>query len=190
MTSYPRIALRTQRAVQRDIRRLLEQLRRDAAVGLHLGCAGKKLPGMINCDKFDPAADLPLDAADLGRFGVGTVDLIECHHMIEHLSFGDAERAVAEWSRVLKGGGLLVISCPDLDRVMQLWVGRSGEGGDYVLKMIYGSQEHEGMFHRSGYNRRRLAALLARHGIAVEFAYTPYPDRPTPSLLVIGRRRA
>ena len=83
----------------------------------------------------------------------------------------------------------MIITCPNLDWVARRWVeSKDSSEGDYVLKMIFGSQEHEGMFHRSGYNEQRLAALLGAHGFESEFMYTPYPKRTTPSLLVIARK--
>jgi predicted SAM-dependent methyltransferase len=59
-------------------------------------------------------ADLKADAKDLSMFADGSVDYIESHHMIEHLSFADTESALTEWHRVLRQRGLLVISCPDI----------------------------------------------------------------------------
>jgi predicted SAM-dependent methyltransferase len=56
-----------------------------------------RLPLLINCDLFNPEADLKADATNLSMFDDGTVDLIESHHMIEHLSFKDADLALTEW---------------------------------------------------------------------------------------------
>jgi hypothetical protein len=33
-----------------------------------------------------------------------------------------------------------------------------------------------------------LEALLARHGLHCAVTYTPYPKRPTPSLLMVARK--
>jgi hypothetical protein len=112
------------------------------------------------------------------------------------LSFEDASRAIAEWARVLKRGGCLIVTCPDVTAVALLWiklafrnvVRRCAEERDYARKMLFGSQEHAGMFHRSGYDRQLLSQLLSQHGLNVEFAHTPYPRRSTPSLLVIARK--
>src|SRR3989338_6815966 len=116
--------------------------------------------------------------------------------MIEHLSFEEACRSFQEWGRVLRPGGYLILTCPDLTAVALHWVKLSvkhrfksyAAKRDYALKMIYGSQERSGMFHRSGYDRFQLETALARHGLAVEFSYPPYPPRSTPSLLIIARK--
>ncbi len=195
--SYPQTFLRRRSKVQRDIERLLPEIRGFAEFGLHLGAAGTRIPGLINCDLYDPGADRKVDATDLGSFADASVDLIEHHHMMEHLSFVQADRALSEWARVLKTGGFLVITCPDLVRVCWLYlknrgidlVKPRGEAIEYTIKMLVGSQEHEGMFHKSHYDARRMRALLPAHGFSVEFCY-PYPNRPTPSLLTVARRVA
>jgi predicted SAM-dependent methyltransferase len=182
--------------VQRDLDRLLAGMRRGVRLGLHLGAGGERIEGLVNCDAFDPRAERRVDARDLREFADGSVDWIENHHMLEHLSFADAERAVAEWARALRPGGVLVVTCPDLGALCRRWIRqvrwerfrRRPDRLAYTLRMFCGSQENEGMFHRSAYDRKRLEELLARHGIRTEFAYTPYPRRPTPSLLVIARR--
>lgn len=196
LMTFPSTILRRRKAVQADLDALLAQLREQAGLGLHLGAGGCKLPGMINCDLHDPRADRRIDAIDLATFEEASVDLIETHHMIEHLSFEEAEQAFAEWSRVLKPRGLLVMTCPDVTRVCLRWLfytllhrfSPCAEQRNYTLQMMVGSQQHAGMFHKSAYDARRLRCLLAKVGLTVEFSYTPYPNRRTPSLLTIARK--
>jgi len=160
-----------------------------AAVALNLGCGSKPIPGVINCDLHSDLADRRVDALDLSGFDAGSVDLVEHHHLLEHLSISDAQAGFAEWWRVLRPGGLLVITCPDLDAVARTWL-RAGHEARWteVIHFIYGSQEHPGMFHRSGYDRRRLVELLGRHGFEVVFWSSPFPRRATPSMVVVGRK--
>jgi predicted SAM-dependent methyltransferase len=187
---YPRTNLRSRAKVQEDIRALIHEIRGRSPVGLHLGCGFDRIDGMINCDKYSPVADRAIDATDLSEFGDGSVDLIEHHHMIEHLTIAEAEAAAREWARVLKPGGVIIITCPNLDWVVEKWKAATPEERwASVIHMIYGSQDREGMVHRSGYNEDRMRQLLGASGIDLEFAFTPYPERPTPSLLVIGRKR-
>jgi len=233
-----------------DIEKTLVQIRQTASLGLHLGAGTKKIPGLINCDLFDKTADRQIDSTDLGEFENCSVDLIETHHMIEHLSFDEADKAFKEWVRVLKKGGYLIITCPNMSGIafhwlkvtilcwfthiyelvgepgkklfssllikawyifrrdvlrhmpessttgaishqeasLPLWLRSCSEQHSYALKMIYGSQEHDGMFHKSGYDRFRVKQLLTRYSFTIEFFHTPYPLRSTPSLLVIARK--
>jgi len=190
MPSLPSTRLRRKRAIQRDLARFIEALRSEAKTAIHLGCGPDRIPGMINCDAFDDAADMKLGATDLSPFGDGTVDLIETHHMVEHLTSTEAERALKEWARVLRPGGWLVVTCPDLEGVAKKFLRADPERRwQSIAPMIYGSQEHAGMFHHSGYDATRLRQLLEEAGFDVRLTYTPYPARPTPSLLAIAQRR-
>jgi SAM-dependent methyltransferase len=176
--------------VQRDIERYIGWLRAQAKVGLHLGCGPDIIPGLINCDLFNPAADRAIGATDLSEFENRSIDYIETHHMIEHLSFSESEQAFAEWGRVMVPGGHLVVTCPDFSALIRKWIATGAERNwGSTIQMFYGSQEHEGMFHKSGYDGPHLDAILSRHGFETELYFTPYPRRPTPSLCLIARRR-
>lgn len=185
----PRKFLRFRRSVRHDLDRLLQGLRGRCRVKLHMGCGDKPIEGMVNCDLFSPQADVRVDSKNLGAFRDGSVDLIESHHMLEHLSFADAEAALSEWHRVLKPGGYLILTCPDLDKISKRWCRTPwGPKKKYMLQMLYGSQEHPGMFHRSGYNLDSLREILAERGFRLLYHFSSYPARPTPSLLTISLR--
>lgn len=194
---WPMTLFCSSRKQNRIIALKLKELRKQAKVGLHLGCGNNKLPGMINCDLIHPSADKHFDATDLSEFTDASVDLIESHHMIEHLTFQQADLALLEWSRVLKKGGRVIITCPDLTRVCILWLLYSlldifisqKEKLDYILRMISGPQNYEGMVHQSHYSKRHLIRLLPVYGLQVEFSCSGFPKRPTPSLLVVAGKR-
>ncbi|MEJ2685100.1 MAG: methyltransferase domain-containing protein [Candidatus Sulfobium sp.] len=193
---YPRTRLRLRRRVIADIDGFLADLRKDAGKGLHLGTGGSKLPGLINCDLYNPESDLKADATDLAMFDDGSIDLTESHHMIEHLLFRDTERALTEWYRVLRIGGLVIPTFPDISAISLKWMKYSlmfplfprPEKLEYMVKMFVGSQEHEGMYHKNAFDIRRMSRILSRYRFRVEFTYCPYPRRPTPSRLVIARK--
>ncbi|HSI71576.1 MAG TPA: methyltransferase domain-containing protein [Fimbriimonas sp.] len=187
--NFPSTFLRPKKAIQRDIERAILELRSRAKVGLHLGCGGDIIQGLINCDAFHPAAEMAVGATDLSQFADASVDHIETHHMIEHLSFEEARIAFLEWSRVLAPGAYLVVTCPDFESLIKRW--RSSSNADNwrnTIKMFYGSQEHEGMFHKSGYSAARLTRMFADAGLTTVFSFTPYPRRPTPSLCVVAQK--
>jgi predicted SAM-dependent methyltransferase len=168
----------------------IEQIRREAVLGLHLGCGENLTAGMVNADLYNPSADVKLDCLDLSAYPDASVDLIEHHHMIEHLSYAEAEQGLKEWARVLRLGGHLIITCPELELVLEKWLRSSpSEREGAVLKMIYGSQEGSGMFHCNGFDRTSLVSALERHGFKVEFWHAPFPERDTPSQLAIAVRR-
>lgn len=186
--SFPKTRLRRRKDVQAELRATVSQLRNRAGTKLHLGCGEDYIEGLVNIDLYAPRADVRTAVTDLSKFESGTVEYIEANHVIEHLTFEETESALAEWARVLAPGGWIVVSCPDLDRIVRRWKQRPAERKEW-LRMIYGSQEHPGMFHKSGYNAELLRALFARHGLSPEFTYTPFPARPTPSLCIFARKQ-
>jgi predicted SAM-dependent methyltransferase len=187
---YPRIAGRSRAQIVRDIGELLARLRRQGPT-LHLGCGGHPIPGVTNCDLYDPRADRRLDAVSMDGVPDASVWMVEHHHLIEHLATADLDRAIRQWVRVLQPGGLLVFTAPDLEAVVRAWL-RMPEARRWRrgIRMIYGSQEHTGMFHRTGLTPRRAGQLVARAGLVLEWAYRGYPARPTPSFIAISRKRA
>lgn len=175
----------------------LQEWRLASDIALHLGCGGHYIPGMVNADAFDGSVrDVALDALHLTAYANNSVALIENHHMLEHLNAEEGLLALAEWHRVLRPGGRLVITCPDLDRVARMWIRSSHQvrfrrPQSPVVAMIYGSQEHPGMYHKWGYNRHSLRETLEEIGFDVETQITPFPAyRPTPSMLTVAVKNA
>jgi len=87
--------------------------------GLDLGPGGDPItPSAIRVDLPDPystAGLLPVqlggDARKLRWFADATLDYVYSSHLLE--DFTDIESILAEWIRVLKPGGNLVLYCPD-----------------------------------------------------------------------------
>jgi predicted SAM-dependent methyltransferase len=193
---YPRTKFRLPKQVINAIDTLLLSLRKQANKGLHLGAGSTKIPDLINCDLYNADADVKADATNLEMFDDSSIDLIESNHMIEHLSFADTDLALSEWHRVLRNGGLLVLTFPDITSISIQWIKYSlayplfprPNRLDYIVKMLVGSQEHDGMFHKNAFDIQRMSRILSKHGFNIEFTYCRYPKRPTPSRLVIARK--
>lgn len=86
---------------------------------VHLGCGGNILPGWANLDVDGPEG---VTRFDLGRplpFASGSVDLIYTEHFIEHVRKEAAASLLQECARILKPGGILRISTPDLAKVVR-----------------------------------------------------------------------
>lgn len=126
---------------------------------LNLGCGGAGIEGFINIDhRLSRATNMLLDIKRL-PFRKSTVEVIEAHHVIEHISHVKVGIMLDEWWRVLKHDGKLIIECPNVDETMKEYLA----GNEYRIFNIYGLQRYKGDFHLFGYNAKRLKELLEKH---------------------------
>ncbi|MBI5439497.1 MAG: methyltransferase domain-containing protein [Nitrosomonadales bacterium] len=123
--------------------------------------------------------DVSGSMTDMSAVATGSVDAIYSSHNIEHLYPHEVPVALAEFRRVLRGEGFLVIACPDLQSVCALvaedkltetaW--DSPAGPIAPLDAIYGLRTAMGagnlfMAHRCGFTLKVLLGTLQAGGFA------------------------
>jgi SAM-dependent methyltransferase len=114
-------------------------------------------PVMVeHCRRAIPGAHFAVgDIADLGRFAGGALDAIVAgYNVIDVLDHDERNAALAEWARVLRPGGLLVVSSHNLayaDRIARPWDIVSRHPGVLARNVL--------RLPRRLRNHRRLAAL-------------------------------
>ena len=81
---------------------------------IHLGCGSNYLPGWINVDLDSPLADLHADLRGALPYDNASVDYIYNEHFLEHITHEEGINFLQECRRVLKPGGILRISTPNL----------------------------------------------------------------------------
>jgi predicted SAM-dependent methyltransferase len=95
---------------------------------LHIGCGGNVLPGWLNSDYYPRSPSiLYIDATEQFPFGDGIFDYIFSEHMIEHVPLTDGFSMLRECHRVLRKGGRIRISTPDLRFVVSLYTDEPSE---------------------------------------------------------------
>jgi SAM-dependent methyltransferase len=183
---------------------------------LDVGASSLKFSGWVSIDK-DPAGkpDVLLDVTRGLPYTAGSVDAINCAHMLDHLDYLTGVGVLAEFHRVLRPGGWLRVTVMDLDKILAAYesgqmdrfaycqpevygvVGaQSLKFGMFVFGALSGYAEYTG--HRMIYNYDGLRETLERVGFSdvcvVEvgddlgvFSVIPnqYPDH---SLDMIARR--
>lgn len=89
---------------------------------LHIGCGENILSGWLNSD-LSPHSDkvIPIDATDMFSLENDMFDYIFSEHMIEHISYSNGLAMLSESHRILKHGGKLRISTPDLQFLIDLY---------------------------------------------------------------------
>jgi predicted SAM-dependent methyltransferase len=149
---------------------------------LHVGCGPVALPQWINIDlKPSPAVDFRADV--LHGIPFRSVRHIYAEHFIEHLSYGDAVRFVAACRAALLDEGVLRLSTPSLQWVIQTsYVDSPGEGEDDRLRDCFSiNRAFRAWGHQFLYNLPALTALLQNAGFATVRSYT-YGESDTPGL--------
>jgi len=90
---------------------------------LHLGCFYKKIHGFTNVDiREDVNPDLIDDVFKLEKVENESVDLIYACHVLEHAKKQESKDAIKRWHEVLKKGGILRVSVPDLQSVCEHYI--------------------------------------------------------------------
>jgi predicted SAM-dependent methyltransferase len=156
---------------------------------LHVGC-GHRLPQRLHKHfhgpkwreirlDIDPAVnpDILCSITDMNPVVTASVDAVWSSHNLEHVYRHEVPKALDEFIRVLKPGGLLLLTVPDLQQVAQLVAADQLEQQAYVspsgpvtpLDMIFGhtpslARGHRFMAHKTGFTRQSLYKLLSEAG--------------------------
>jgi ubiquinone/menaquinone biosynthesis C-methylase UbiE len=113
------------------------------AVRLNLGSGDTRIPGFINVDLYNPAADLKADVSSL-PYANETVEEIVAYHVIEHINPAHLQGTLNEWYRILKPGGKLAIEMPDILELCRHFIDApmDGDFGKWrILNCIYGTTQ-------------------------------------------------
>ena len=98
---------------------------------MNLGSGPVHIPGWIGVDMIGMSADLTWDLRRGVPFPEGTVDGIFLEHVVEHFTFADTLRLLAECRRVLAPAGVIRLGVPDFGRYMESYAG----DGDFIEKL-------------------------------------------------------
>jgi len=130
---------------------------------------------------IDPAVnpDIVCSIIDMQPVATGSIDAVWSSHNLEHLYRHEVPIALGEFNRVLRPGGQVLLTLPDLQRIAELVASdgledeayRSPSGPITPLDMIYGhtpslARGNRHMAHKSGFTARSLRRLLLDTGFA------------------------
>ena len=146
---------------------------------MHLGCGSKFIPGFIHIDLggYDHI-DHNRDIRDLGIFANETVDLIYCCHALEYFDRYEVITVLTEWYRVLKKGGILRLSVPDFEAIVNIYLKYGDLDHQGILGPLYGkwqnSNDIETMYHKTAYDFTSLTKVLKNIGFNTVKRYEIY----------------
>jgi len=136
----------------------------NSSVKINLGCGERPLPGFLNVDIRDiPGIEYPnIDVKNLSCFPDNHADYLYACHVLEHLPRTATFRALCEWNRVLKPGGMLRIAVPDWDAMVAYY--QETEDLENLLNILYGGAEEPSNHHYRVFNYGSLKTILAEAG--------------------------
>lgn len=163
---------RRMREIEERDRRTVRLLAGRRDLRLNVGSAGNHLDGWLSIDIRADEQCFGMDATKPWPFESASAEAINSEHFIEHLTLDEARRYFAEAHRVLRPGGLIRTTTPNLRGLAEIFteadpamlaVHRShgyeaATHGDLVNNYFYSWE------HRHIYDFESLAALLREAG--------------------------
>jgi len=132
-------------------------------VKLHLGCGNRFIPTFIHIDKNEyPHIDFRCDIAELNMFNDNSVDLIYACHVLEHLKRYEIGKVLKEWYRVLKKDGILRISVPNFESIVEVY--NKYKDMNLIMGLLYGGQDMPYNYHHVAFDFKYLKSLLIEAG--------------------------
>lgn len=117
-------------------RLIREYLSSNKVAKLQLGAAENAIDGWLNTSLKPRSPKIVfLDVTEPFPFDQGVFDYILAEHLIEHLAYNDAKFMFTECFRVLKPGGRIRLSTPDLAMLAGL-ISREDKTGERYVKWI------------------------------------------------------
>jgi predicted SAM-dependent methyltransferase len=96
---------------------------------LHLGCGSRHVPGWLNADVA--GSDCDTDFTRRLPWKAGSFSAVVSQHVVEHLElFGELLPVLSELRRVVRPGGEIWLSCPDMEKICRLY--SSGHADELV----------------------------------------------------------
>ena len=130
---------------------------------LNLGCGNRFIPGYVHIDVVDYVhVDHVTSIDTLSMFQDGSVNLIYNCHVLEHFKRRDVARVLREWYRVLKSGGILRTSVPDLEVLCRIYLDTKEIG--LVIGPLFGRQDYLYNIHYNVFDFSSLSQTLKEVG--------------------------
>lgn len=140
--------------------KLLEYKEPQEFTGLTIGCGPFPLPGWINTDLLgNPNIDFPLDISSPLPLPDNFFDVIYGAEVIEHIDLAEARLFLREAQRILKPGGVMRLTTPDLTEVCRVFLGLK----DDVSVEDFGTVWLEGEFSKEIWINSQFRAWGHKH---------------------------
>lgn len=146
----------------------------DGKIFIHLGCGDINSPEFINVDaRPAPHIHYVRDVTDLSIFPENYAHLVYACHLLEHIHRDKLKQTLWEWRRILKKGGILRLSVPDFDKLINIYRACNNDIS-IISRALMGGQGYESNFHYSVFNLKYLSHLLTEVGFRSVREWNPH----------------
>lgn len=137
----------------------------DGTLLIHVGCGPVNGVGFINVDAqpYPHVHVVSNDVTALPGFSDQSADLIYMCHILEHLTQEELQLCLGEMHRILKPRGVLRISVPDFDRIIDIY-SDTGHDIESIRGPLLGSHANAYDIHHLVFNNRYLTDKLTNSG--------------------------
>jgi SAM-dependent methyltransferase len=154
---------------------------------LHWGCGDYTPAGWINSDiREGPGIDLSCNILDGLPLEDDSIDYISGQHVLPEIRIYDQVPALEELRRVLKRGGVLRLSLPDLDRAIAAYQARDQNyfliwdwntvAGNFITQILWYNTVHTPFTYDFAEELLRKAGFSQVHRVAYRVTASPYPE--------------
>jgi ubiquinone/menaquinone biosynthesis C-methylase UbiE len=152
-------------------------------------------------------ADKYVQEPDIYQWNAETLDEVEdefleviyASHLLEHFPHIDLKKILGTWLRKLRVNGEVIINVPDIqwaaERIMRYESGgfldgyyTEFEGEHGIQSVIYGSQSHEGEYHKACFTQTSLRELFDSVGFRNVLVERLYDAHDMGVLLARGKK--
>ncbi len=136
--------------------------------------------GYLHCDERLLPATGMLCRVERLPLATGSVETLLASHIIEHFSYLTVDEVLAEWHRVLRHGGSIMIITPNFGYVAH---GYAAGWMDHkeARDRMFGGQDYEGNYHYNMYDSESMRTALEATGFRnVRDVTSDYESREVP----------
>lgn len=156
---------------------------------VELASGDRPWEGYLHCDeRLLESTDLACRVETL-PFADSSVEALLASHIIEHFSYREIDRVLAEWYRVLRPGGGILIITPNFAYVAHGYVEGWMEYTESRNRM-FGGQDYLGNYHYTMFDSPALGACLEEAGFKnVRDVTSGYESRKVPMSLYFSAEK-
>ncbi len=171
-------------------------LEREPAPALNVGCGGALLDGWLNADRDPAPGAIHLDVTRRFRLPDAAFAHVFSEHVIEHVPLAAGRHMLRECARILRPGGRIRISTPDLERLVDgtageryfAWAAESfAPGAGATERAVVLNNAFRAWGHQFLYDERTLAGAMRDAGFA-DVRRLPYGASDDPGFAGIEGR--